>query len=149
MCLLFYFIKYLTVCSNSFWLSILMLSNRFYCNPLILMKFFIISTFLLIAYIVLDIIFDKDLWNINIDFTTYLQSNEFPGELYMFKFFSLIIQLPIFLGVLQFMLSRKKIESLLYLFLCIIGFVTNGLLKNTYHQPRPYWVEDEIKGYGM
>ncbi|CAD8179423.1 unnamed protein product [Paramecium pentaurelia] len=52
------------------------------------------------------------------------------------------------LGGLQFMLSSKKIESILYIFLCMFGFTSNGLLKNAYHQPRPYWVEDEIEGIG-
>ncbi|CAD8177916.1 unnamed protein product [Paramecium octaurelia] len=66
----------------------------------------------------------------------------------MFQFFSYVIQLPIILGGLQFMLSSKKVESILYIFLCIFGFTSNGLLKNAYHQPRPYWVEDEIIGIG-
>ncbi|CAD8097541.1 unnamed protein product [Paramecium sonneborni] len=112
------------------------------------MNFFIISTIVLISYLLLDILFDDYLWKINIDFTVYLQNNTFLGEKLLFQFFSFVIQVPIILGGLQFMLSSKKVESILYIFLCMFGFASNGLLKNAYHQPRPYWVEDEINGIG-
>ncbi|CAD8086668.1 unnamed protein product [Paramecium primaurelia] len=112
------------------------------------MNFLIISTLALISYLTLDIIFNDYFWKINIDFTVLLQNNTFPGEKLMFQFFSYVIQLPMLLGGLQFMLSSKKIESILYIFLCMFGFTSNGLLKNAYHQPRPYWVEDEIEGIG-
>ncbi|CAD8212938.1 unnamed protein product [Paramecium pentaurelia] len=112
------------------------------------MNFFIISTLALISYLTLDIIFDDYLWMRNNDFTIILQNNTFPGEKLLFQFFSYVIQLPILIGGLQFMLSNKKVESILYIFLCIFGFTSNGLLKNAYHQPRPYWVEDEIIGIG-
>ncbi|CAD8095520.1 unnamed protein product [Paramecium sonneborni] len=112
------------------------------------MNFFIISTILLFSYLLLDIIFDDYLWRRNIDFTIYLQKNTFQGEEVLFQFFSLVIQIPIYLGGLQFMFSSKKVECIIYIFLCMFGFTSNGLLKNAYHQPRPYWVEDEINGIG-
>ncbi|CAD8173810.1 unnamed protein product [Paramecium octaurelia] len=112
------------------------------------MNFLIISTLALITYLTLDIIFNDYLWRMNIDFTIFLQDNSFRGEEFMFTFFSYVIQLPIIMGGLHLMLSSKKIESILYIFICIFGFTSNGLLKNAYHQPRPYWVENNIKGIG-
>jgi len=53
-----------------------------------------------------------------------------------------------FIGTFSFIyfaLETNKIKGLVFSIYMIIFIFTNGLLKNAYHDPRPFWYFDSIK----
>jgi hypothetical protein len=65
----------------------------------------------------------------------------------MYKFFTFMAFVPAFFGVGAFVMMDCKLNSLLYFTVCCASIGTNELVKNIYHQPRPYMTTNEIKAY--
>ncbi|CAD8119397.1 unnamed protein product [Paramecium sonneborni] len=111
------------------------------------MKIFIIATLALIIYIAIDLIFDQQMWDANTTLTIYLQSNQFNGEKDMFLVFSYSLYvLPSIAGI-AFLILNNKLGALLYGGMILFSVASNCLLKNIYHQARPFFIVEDIEPY--
>ncbi|CAK59603.1 unnamed protein product (macronuclear) [Paramecium tetraurelia] len=110
------------------------------------MRTFILSTLFLGVYVILDIILNDLMWDANTKLTVYLQNKEFKGEKEIMTFFSDWLNIFPGIALLVFMFRENKLGAILYG--CMIMFIVslNSLLKNIYHQARPFWTEEDIKG---
>ncbi|CAK60732.1 unnamed protein product (macronuclear) [Paramecium tetraurelia] len=108
------------------------------------MKIFIAATIIFIACLILDVIYDQQLWDFNTRITKYMQQKQTPGLQSMFNFFSNWINIFPGIALLIFIFTENKLASIIYM--CLIQFTIsfNSVLKNVYHQPRPYWIEPDI-----
>ncbi|CAD8065744.1 unnamed protein product [Paramecium sonneborni] len=109
------------------------------------MKIFIVTTLILICYLLLDQVYDQYLWDLNTIITKYLQTYQDPFYEIMFNCFSDWINLLPQIAFLIFIFTENKLAYIIYV--CLIQSITsiNSVLKNLYHQPRPYWIESEIQ----
>ncbi|CAD8202384.1 unnamed protein product [Paramecium octaurelia] len=108
------------------------------------MKIFIAATVVFITCLILDVIYDQQLWDFNTRITKYMQQKQTPGLQSMFNFFSNWINIFPGIALLIFIFTENKLASIIYM--CLIQFTIsfNSVLKNVYHQPRPYWIEPDI-----
>ncbi|CAD8096044.1 unnamed protein product [Paramecium primaurelia] len=108
------------------------------------MKIFIAATIIFILCLILDVIYDQQLWDVNTRITKYMQKQQTPGLQSMFNFFSNWINIFPGIALLMFIFTENKLASIIYM--CLIQFTIsfNSILKNVYHQPRPYWIESDI-----
>ncbi|CAD8203126.1 unnamed protein product [Paramecium octaurelia] len=111
------------------------------------MKLFIIATLALSLYIVLDLIFNQQMWDANTTLTLYLQSNQFSGEKDMFLVFSYSLYVLPCIAIIAFLILENKLGALLYGGMILFSIASNSLLKNFYHQARPFFIVQEIEPY--
>ena len=107
----------------------------------------LIATILFITYVTLDAVLNDWIWDLNTEFTKKLQENESTALTIVFDFFTYIVFVPPVIVFIAFMVMDCKLNALIYTAAVIASVTANELLKNIYHQPRPYMVESEIKGY--
>lgn len=93
----------------------------------------IIATFALIIYIIIDLFINDSLWDASVNLAIDMQKNDFPGETFMYQFFTFLAFVPGFFGVISFVIMDCKLNSLLYFCVCCFSVGTNELLKNIYH----------------
>ncbi|CAD8085109.1 unnamed protein product [Paramecium primaurelia] len=105
----------------------------------------ILYTSLLIAYIVIDIAFNDELWDVSKSFALSMQKSIPVFEQLVYEFFSDIVFIPPIAAFYCFIYDDNKLNSLLYLSVVVTSVTTNEILKNIYHQARPYMIEPEIK----
>ncbi|CAD8198543.1 unnamed protein product [Paramecium octaurelia] len=111
------------------------------------MKLFIIATLVLLLYIALDIVFNSKMWEANTTLTLYLQHHQFQGEKEMFLVFSYSLYvLPSIAGI-AFLILDNKLGALLFGGMILFSVASNSLLKNIYHQARPFFIVEEIEPY--
>ncbi|CAK57777.1 unnamed protein product (macronuclear) [Paramecium tetraurelia] len=105
----------------------------------------IVFTTLLIAYIVIDIAFNDELWDVSKSFAISMQKTIPLFEQLFYEFFSDIVIIPPIAAFYCFVYDDNKLNALLYLGVVITSVTTNEILKNIYHQARPYMIEPEIR----
>ncbi|CAD8197694.1 unnamed protein product [Paramecium pentaurelia] len=111
------------------------------------MKLFFIATIALLSYIAIDLVFNQNMWDANTTLTLYLQQNQFDGEKEMFLVFSYSLYvLPSIAGI-AFLILDNKLGALLYGGMILFSVASNSLLKNIYHQARPFFIVEEIEPY--
>lgn len=65
----------------------------------------------------------------------------------MFEFFSISLYIVPAAALILFLFFDQKLKALIYGSLIVFTTSLNNVLKNLYHQPRPYMLEDEILAY--
>jgi hypothetical protein len=58
-----------------------------------------------------------------------------------------VVFVPPGVAFIAFIVMDCKLNVLLYMTAVLASVTANELLKNIYHQPRPYMAESEIRGY--
>jgi hypothetical protein len=101
----------------------------------------IVATVLFGGYLIFDELMNEVLWNASADFTVEFQDHTFMGETVMFNIFTYIVFVPPFVAFLAFIFMDCKLNVLIYGVVVICSVTANEILKNIYHQPRPYMVE--------
>lgn len=104
----------------------------------------VIATILYGIYLIIDFFVNDALWDASVRLTNNLDANEFKGETFLFNFFTYIVFLPPLIAFIAFIFMDCKLNVLTYFAVMICSVVTNELLKNIYHQPRPYMSEVSI-----
>lgn len=84
------------------------------------------------------------MWNASKNFTVHLQEHDFTGETGMFNFFTYLVFVPPLIVFLAFIAMDCKLNVIIYMVVVLASVGANELLKNIYHQPRPYMTEPEI-----
>ncbi|CAD8111150.1 unnamed protein product [Paramecium primaurelia] len=105
----------------------------------------IVFTTFLVAYVILDVTFDDELWVISKSFAKSMQQSIPTFELVVYEFFTYLVFIPPLAAFYCFIYDDNKLNSLLYLAVVIASATTNELLKSIYHQARPYMIETDIQ----
>ena len=58
-----------------------------------------------------------------------------------------MVYLPPFIALIALIFLDKKLNMILYLIVCACTLTANNILKNLYHQPRPYMTTNFIQGF--
>ncbi|CAD8117495.1 unnamed protein product [Paramecium sonneborni] len=111
-------------------------------NKLILSALF---TLVIIAYIVIDIVFNDEIWEASKTMALSMQQTIPVFEKLVYEFFTYIVFIPPIAAFYCFIYDNNKLNSLLYLSVVVISVTMNEILKNIYHQARPYMIEPDIK----
>lgn len=65
----------------------------------------------------------------------------------MFLVFSYSLYVLPCIALIAFLFMNNKLGALLYGIMILFSVASNSLLKNIYHQARPFFIEEEIQPY--
>ncbi|CAD8118082.1 unnamed protein product [Paramecium sonneborni] len=105
----------------------------------------ILFTFVLLAYVIIDIVYNDEIWDASKQLAISMQQTTPFFERLVYEFFTYIVFIPPIAAFYCFVYDNNKLNSLLYLSVVVVSVTTNEILKNIYHQARPYMIEPDIK----
>jgi len=93
----------------------------------------ILLTLAMIFYMIIDLIYNDNMWSTSIRVTSNMQKEEFKGETLIYEFFTYIVFIPPLAAFYCFLFKDNKLNSILYMTITAISVTANELLKSIYH----------------